>query len=272
MPKEQVNTIKMCEHKLDPEFKHIYIIPIFDMHIGGAKYGVHLFAEELFDGYVSWILERPNAFAVLGGDIIAASARGGRTYEIWNQFFNPQQQLEYAGEKLYPLVDRILGVVSGNHEDRIYAQVGLEPMSSLCSMLGVDHKLYGRDGLMVKTSFGPHSNIPFFTYITHGWGGARRTGGQVNKVEELGVLIHADVYLTGHEHTLFMSRNEYQMPSKNLSMRLYRKLFLGCGCFCEYTPYLQSIGRRHPDLGAPRVRMEIKHSHDEYTKDCHVSI
>ncbi len=51
----------------------------------------------------------------------------------------------------------------------------------------------------------------------------------------------------------------------NLNVNIVDSLFIGCGGFKDYDGFLVSIGRRPPDIGSPRIRL------DGTRKDIHVS-
>jgi len=276
MKGQQTIGIKVSIHYLAPEYNYIYVVPFADCHIGEAKDGVHLFREDVFDEYIDFVDRVPNAYAVVLGDIVALPGRYGRVTEIWHQAMTPQEQLNYAVKKFEPIKDKIIGVVGGTHEGRVYASVGLEVMSEFCSRLGLNHKhIYGRDGILLKIFFGrfhpkrERKNV-FYVYLIHGWGGARKTGGQVNKAEELGNLIHADLYLIAHEHTFFTSKNEYIMPTIGGKLRTHQKTFVGVGSFAEYSHFLQAVGRRYPHIGAPIIKLTMRRIEGRIRKDVNV--
>lgn len=87
----------------------------------------------------------------------------------------------------------------------------------------------------------------------------------MNKWEELAKVADADIFLAGHEHTLTHSRINHRWLSTDGTVQNKRKMFVGCGGFKDYDDFLVSIGRRPPDVGAPRIRL------DGTRKDIHVS-
>lgn len=251
----------------DLEHEVVYIIPMGDFHVGTTG-----FAYDKFAGYRDWILARRNAYVVLLGDLIEATVRHSKG-DIWEQDISPGRQIDQVTALLKPLKNRILGMVMGNHERRIYDQTGFEPMSILCHKLGLPEGVYGRDALRLDLYI-PFSGRkrPFYVFLTHGWGGARKTGGQLNKLEDLGDVIHADVYIVGHEHKLIQGRDDYLMPVSGGKWSIHRKNYVQSGCFADYASlggYLVRIGRKPPDIGAPRIRLQFKHAR---AKDVHVSI
>lgn len=277
-----VTKIPIVAYRLSPDYQAVYIIPIADMQVGDLG-----FYEELFLGYRNWILERPNAYVLLLGDIFEQPVRGNKSSDYWGIHLTPDKAKRKVRELFQPLVDtgRILGAVDGNHEFRAYTMTGHSPLKDVLDELGLptegDNSLYDPEGLVVKITFGEDrshrkgTGFLYKIYMTHGWGGARRTGAHVNKAEELAAVVtNADVYVLGHEHTLFDSRWDSAYIPDNFNAKQCiqtRQVFVGSGTFCRFTRFQKRIQRRLPNLGAPRIRLEGVSGHRGH-RDIHVSI
>ena len=277
-----VTKIPIVTHILSPEFQAVYIIPLSDEQIGDPG-----FYEELFLGYRNWILERPNAFVLLPGDLYEEPVVGNRASDFWEIHLTPKEAKKKAKKLLKPLADagRILGAVSGNHEFRAYKATGHDPIYDTLSELGLPvegkNSIYDPDAIVVRIAFGEDRsqrkgiNFIYKIYMTHGWGGARRTGAHVNKTEEMAAVVtNADVYVIGHEHTLYDSRWDSAYIPGSLQAtqcQAVRQVFVGGGTFCRYTKFQKRIQRRLPNLGAPRIRLEGISRHRTH-KDIHCSI
>jgi hypothetical protein len=280
-----ITRIPIVTYTLDPKWESVYIIPLADEQIGDPG-----FYEELFLGYRKWILGRPNAFTLLVGDLYEQPVRNNKASDYWDIHLMPKEAVKKARELLKPLAEegRILGGIDGNHEYRAYLATGESPMQNLLDKLGLPvegkNSVYDPEALVVKIAFGEdksHGKQPSYRhfiykiYFSHGWGGARKTGGQVNKTEELAAVVtNADVYILGHEHTLFVTRWDSGFIPDSLSAtecKPMRQVFVGAGTFCRYSKFQKRIQRRLPNLGAPRIRLEGISGHKSH-KDCHVSI
>lgn len=66
---------------------------------------------------MKYIQETPNVYCTLGGDIIDNAVISGKNLGIFDGC-SPMEAISQAVEILRPIKDKILGVVSGNHEDR----------------------------------------------------------------------------------------------------------------------------------------------------------
>lgn len=270
--------IRIVTYKFPKEWTHMYVVPLFDGQIGDPG-----FDEVALDGYIEWILNTPNAVTVLGGDWLNSPIKGGKTDDYWEACLKPQKAKDLAADKFKPLKDRILAVVDGNHEDRVYRETGTSPTIEVLSRIGFTdpeiEMLYDPKVIIVRIQFGiDESNRPGATwtysgYLTHGWGGARKSGGQVNKMEELGLVVNnADFYMIGHEHTLNADPVTVSyIPDRGNNCMEQRQVYVLCGGFCRYTRFQKGIARRLPDIGAPRIRLEGISGH-RGRKDIHVSV
>jgi len=234
-----------------------YLIPLYDLHVGSPW-----FREDVFLGYREWILAQQHAYVVAGGDFHENMVADNRASNVFEQTMSPYEQLDKTTELLLPLRNRILAGCTGNHDRRHVQRTSLDLMSLLWDRLQLPRNTFGAMAVYLRMVVG---TACYDLYMVHGWGGARNAGGQVNKLEELSKVIDADVFLAGHEHTLTHSRINHRIVDHEGNAQSKRKLFIGCGGFKDYDPFLVNIGRRPPDVGAPRIRF------DGERKDIHVS-
>lgn len=275
-------SIPIVTHRLSPEFKAVYIVPLSDMQIGNPS-----FDEKVFLGYRDWILSRKNAFTIMPGDNLESPVIGNRASDVWDMRLTPKVARAKFKELIEPLAKagKILGAVDGNHDDRVYKSTGHRPTEEVLRELGLPvegkNSIYNPDAMVIRIIFGKdknsgsHSGFAYSIYMTHGWGGARRTGAQVNKTEELAAVVpNADVYIIGHEHTLYASRYDsawIPAAASALCCIEKRQVFLGGGTFCAFSRFQKKIQRRLPNLGSPRIRLEGVSGAKSH-KDIHVSI
>ena len=276
-----VTRIPIVTHILPSELKAVYIIPFSDTQIGDPG-----FYEGLFIQYREWVLERDNAFVVLPGDVFENPVRGNKASDYWEMHLTPEKAMRKAKVLFKPLAEagRILGAVDGNHEYRSYVMTGISPMITLLESLGLptegDESIYDPEGIVIRIGFGENKashkqNFIYNIYMSHGWGGARKTGAHVNKTEEMAAVVtNADVYILGHEHTLYDSRWDSASIPQSLQAKVckpVRQVFVGGGTFCRYSKFQKRVQRRLPNLGSPRIRLEGISGHKGH-KDVHVSI
>jgi len=267
-------------HVLSPKFKELIIVPISDVH-----YGNPLFSPKHFQRTLDFISSKPNTFCILNGDLCESTIKTSKG-EIFRQVGTPQDQRDWIIKKLLPIKDRILGVTMGNHELRIYNEVGIDICKDIAAALKAP---YRPEGLLLKISFGGGNNrmqerpYIYFGYMTHGYGGARTKSAKAVKVERLGTWLHADFYIMSHDHVSNAAPDVYLMPDPhsrdekdkegNLtgfkigSVIAHRKMLIKSSAFIKWGGYSEMGGFPPVDLenpvitlhgtGHPMVRVEI---------------
>jgi hypothetical protein len=176
--------------------------------INDAHVSDPLFYERGFDRYLSMILESERKYAVLGGDLMNMATKNSVS-DVYTAKLSPKGQLEWMADRLMPLAKagKILGAVGGNHEGRVAKEVDFDPTEMLMTKLGLPWA-YRDSGIIIILKFGAgfdrHKESPYTykLYMTHGFGGARTTGGKVAKGERISTFVVADAYLMAHDHTV----------------------------------------------------------------------
>lgn len=106
-----------------------------------------------------------------------------------------------------PIVDRCLGLADGNHEIVLAKGNVGSPMMDLCEEWGVPY--LGYSGFLRLTSKERiHHRCPII-YYHHGSSAGRKTGGSINRVEELAQYWGADFYNVAHAHKLWTTSEVY---------------------------------------------------------------
>lgn len=121
-------------------------------------------------------------------------------------------QKKEAKRLLSYVKDRILVMVGGNHEQRTRREVGQDVTEDIAESLGVT---YCPDEAVVKLAFGTKINKKprvYAIYAAHGAFSGRRPGGVINRAEEAGWNVLADVYLFGHAHRALAYRSLVRVP------------------------------------------------------------
>ena len=203
-----LNDFDMIQHKF-AENNDIHIIPISDVHLGALEH-----MEKQWEQFCQCVLETPNTYITLGGDLINNATRNSVS-NIFKETMFPSAQKRKMAEMLKPLAreNRILCAVSGNHERRSQKDCDDEPMFDIMCKLDLEH-LYRENMAFVKIQMGDvkrnrEKNPTYILVVTHGAGGGM-TGAAVNKNERFGYVIDgADCLIVGHTHKPFVTQ-----PSK----------------------------------------------------------
>ena len=112
----------------------IEVHPLSDMHIGDHQCDIKLIMER-----IEYIKNTPTAYAILDGDLMdtAIASSIGDTYAATLQ---PMEQLKKCVEIFAPIKDKILAVLPGNHENRVYKSDGLDLTELMCNQLGIEDR------------------------------------------------------------------------------------------------------------------------------------
>lgn len=198
---------EMIQHKF-AENNDIHIIPISDVHLGAAEH-----MQRKWELFCQEILDRPNTFITLGGDLINNATKSSVS-NIFEETMRPSEQKKIMAKMLEPLRDRILCAVSGNHERRSLKDADDDPTYDIMCKLDLEH-LYRENMAFVKIQMGDvkrnrEKNPTYLLTVTHGAGGGIYTGGSVNRNERFGYVIDGvDCLIVGHTHKPFVTQ-----PSK----------------------------------------------------------
>ena len=197
---------KLISHKFDNT--DIEIWPISDVHLGAAEHNAEAWA-----AFCREIEQRPNAYVILGGDLINNATRSSIS-NIFEETMRPKEQKKRMVEMLRPLRDKVLCAVSGNHERRGLKDADDDPTYDILCKLDLE-TVYRENVAFLRLHFGDDkidgSRNPTYVFVvTHGAGGGILTGGVVNKAERFAYVIDgADALIVGHSHKPFITQ-----PSK----------------------------------------------------------
>lgn len=186
----------------------IEIYPISDVHLGAAE---HMDVE--WDSFCSHLLEKPNAYVTLGGDLINNSTRNS-VANVFEETMRPREQKKRMAEILEPIKSRILCAVPGNHERRSVKDADDEPTYDIMCKLDLED-IYRENIAFIKIQIGNvkssgMTNPTYTLVVTHGAGGGILTGGSVNRNERFGYVVDGmDCLIVGHTHKPFVTQ-----PSK----------------------------------------------------------
>lgn len=118
----------------DPNFKEIEIYFANDIHKSSDQHDT-----KKWNNFKEEVLSAPNRYVIFVGDYIDAAIVGSKS-DIYSQHKSPQEQKEWFTQQLIELKDRVVCIVSGNHENRITRAVGLYPVYDAACLAGVEDK------------------------------------------------------------------------------------------------------------------------------------
>ena len=244
-----------------PYAETIEIHPMADLHIGDSLSDAKLITERL-----EYIKKTPNAYCILDGDLMdtAIASSIGDTYGANLQ---PMEQLKLCVKIFEPIKDKILAVLPGNHENRIYKTDGLDITEIMCAQLGIPEK-YSPTTALLFIRFGvnrrqgkdrPHL---YTIYVTHGSGGGRREGGKVNRLADLASIVDSDIFIHAHAHLPLIFKEAYfRVNSTTSSVSLVDKLFVNAGAALDYGGYGDKAGFKPASKATPVIYLDgVQHN------------
>ena len=244
-----------------PYAEVIEIHPMADLHIGDSQCDHKLIKER-----IEYIKNTPNAYCVLDGDLMdtAIASSIGDTYAATLQ---PMEQLQRCVEIFEPIKDKILAVLSGNHENRVYKSDGIDITELMCRQLGISERYSPTTALLFirignKRDNQNHRRSELYTaYVTHGGGGGRKEGGKVNRLADLACIVDADCYIHAHTHLPLIFKNAYfRVNCGNSMVSLVDKLFVNTAASLDYGGYGDKAGFKPASKRSPVIYMHgLKH-------------
>ncbi len=247
---------------LSKEFKQIKVIVLSDLHYGNPYCSMRH-----FDRTLDFIKTNDDVYCFLNGDMLEAVTKVSKG-DVYKQKITPQEQRNEVIDLLKPIKHKVLGVTTGNHEQRIYNETGIDLSSDIAKELDAP---YRPEGMLFKLSFGDGNNntknkpFVFWSYITHGYGGARTKSAKAVKAERLSTWVHADWYAMSHDHVVNVAPDIYLMPDNRGMVDKYnflsgkvtakREMLVKTNAFLKWGGYAESGGFPPSDLATPVINL-----------------
>ena len=217
--------------------KEIIVVPVFDVHVGALEH-----REKEWNDFCKYVMDTPNVYVVLGGDLINNSIRTS-VANPFDEVWRPRDQKKLMVEYLKPIKDRILCAVSGNHEDRTKKDTDMDITYDIMSKLDLEDS-YRENVAFVKVSLGDkrdkaNSQVSFVLCVTHGAGGGIYTGAAVNRNERFSQMIEGvDCFFIGHTHKGTLSRpSKIVVDSNHNKIRMKSVLVVSAESWLDYGGY-----------------------------------
>lgn len=248
----------------------VYLIPLGDLHLGSPNCDLNK-----FKGYVKWVAERPNAYIFLMGDMFDTALTDSAT-NPFDQTLSLDDAQQVLKEILEPVKKKIIGAITGNHENRLKKKANFNPLKSMCDFMEIDYCGYSavirfRVGRYERPDGLVSPKIEYVYYAHHTTGGGSTPGGKLNRIYKLQEIFEgADAYLGAHNHFKVeaVPLKYYLSKSGNgkATIKTKRIYLIDTGSFVKWAnDYPEMMMLPPADLGAPRIRM------DGVRKDLHVS-
>lgn len=209
----------------------------------------------------------PYGLVILNGDLMNTALRNSVS-DVYGELMKPTDQIIYLSELLKPIAHKIIGVTTGNHENRAYREDGIDITRLVCRELGIEGK-YAPEGVLVFLRFGTRNGHGrhkdknqsqcFVVYATHGSGGGRKEGAKAIRLADMAATVDADVYIHSHTHLpMVMKQSYYRTNPIKCSASLYPRLFVNTGAALDYGGYGQAQEYKPTAHDTPVIHLEAK--------------
>ena len=259
----------MIYHSIHIKDKEAFVLPLGDLHIGDKGF-THKSRAKLQEK-IDFVKSHKNAYVIGMGDLINCATRASKS-SPFEQDMNLEEQIESAVNLFKPIKDKIIGLINGNHENRLTDFIGYSPTISICDRLGVK---YLGDSAVIQVGVGVHKlgikreepALTYVIYMHHTSGGGSTLGGKINRTEKLSqVVVNADLFFGGHSHNIGVNLEDYYIVdtnSKTISQQT--RYIVDCGGYLEYRGYVERGQMQPLPIGSPVVWLKGTRSGD-YTQ------
>ena len=219
--KRRRNNIQVIDHITNE--KKVKLVPVGDLHLGAPTCNI-----EKFLGTIDYI-KKSGALVILMGDLMEAASKHSVSSGWVDQEIKPQDQLDLLCEVLEPIKGQILCLIEGNHEFRIWNEVGIRVAKIMASKLGVPFVGYS---CFVRLKVQKQNYV---IYAQHGSSGAMYGHTKMAAVKRTAQHTEADIYLYAHVHELAAESQSFRkLDLRSRTVKYSKKQFVITGHFLEY--------------------------------------
>ena len=233
------------------------------LEVNGKGYAPLLFFGDLHLGYptcnvvkaqsmIDWAI-REKAYVLLMGDLLECGTTRSIGDSIYRQSLNPQEQMEMMIAILTPLADtgRIIGLHSGNHEQRITKDSGIDISKVMARILNVPYLSYACWSLLKV------GNIYYTLYSSHGTSGSILEHTKLNAVIKMSHIVRADIVAYGHTHGLDVATKITQyVDLRHKTVKEFKTYCVLTGAYIMWDrSYGQEKGYGIPKIGSPKAKL-----------------
>jgi predicted MPP superfamily phosphohydrolase len=222
-----------------PEFEEIEIYAIHDLHYGNRQFNLSKWKKLKEE-----IMSEPNRYCVMVGDMMEMAIPGSKS-DCFYQTVPPEAQKEWVAYEMGELADRIIAVVSGNHEHNRATKIcGLYPLYDACCWARIQDR-YRENFAVVDIAIGKRrGTLPrqyhYVGFLTHkardlkGWS-------TVDTLEGFDFMVY------GHDHDpKEHARGHLVYDTKNKVVTTKSIETVNAGSFLEYGDYAARAAYRPP--------------------------
>lgn len=248
------NNIRLLSYQWSKEEEVVRLAPVGDLHIGLPE-----FNRSRLEDFLQYC-EAHQIYILLMGDLVDMAIKDS-VGDVYNAVLSPQEALDMLIGIFKPYRDRILGIVSGNHEWRIERTVGLNISKTMCDILDLP-PIYSDGSIYLYIQLGKNQHarlIGYKVYALHGWGGSRTIGAKSNNLEKLGYITDANCIIMAHTHNqVVFPRYYFTFDNRMKGLKLVTQVLVNSGSFCGYPRYAVRRGLTPTATDAPIIEFSGK--------------
>ena len=246
------------------------LYPIGDIHYGSAACDVPAFLSRISDAK-----NDPNGFVLGMGDYCEHINMGDKRFDIRSVDPKLLKRLDdlpgyctrFLVESFGPVRCKIIGLLTGNHEDKLRLRDSNDVHGAMC--IGLQAKNLGYDSI-IRWKFvrkgATKKSRPSSTVIkimaSHSTIASRQDGGKLNRMLGMSTIFNARLLLFGHGHSGLVGHRIMLDVPESGTMRLVERpqTVVMTGSFRRgYTEgtldYAEKAGYNPSVIGAPMVRI-----------------
>lgn len=250
--REKIMKIKECIKKkivLPKGQKFCRIVFLGDIHYGNKTCAVKELEEN-----IAWCLSEQDVYIFTVGDLIECATLS--SVGLYDQSIKIGDQINYVYNLLKPFADqgRLIGMLQGNHEKRLWKLSGYDITKDLATRLGVP---YGYRGTFIYLNVYEKESRRGQNYVlygTHGSSGSWTTGGKVNACERMLYAVEAELYFMGHVHELLHIKIPRKRVDRGFIQNFDTHFILTGGYLRYWQSYAQEKGYPPTSIGSPKVK------------------
>jgi hypothetical protein len=222
-----------------------------DTHLGSRN-----FNKEKFTAMLQYCLKK-KIYVLLMGDMLESATRDSIGAGVYEQEGTVQNQYELMVEWLIPLAKAglILGIHTGNHEERIFNSTGYNVIKAMAKELGIS---YLGDACWSVFKVG---NQRYSVRSFHGRSSSRYDGTVLLAAERASVSFNSDVFAMAHAHRCV---NGYYIRERIVGNRVvqHKQFVVVTGSYLDYHEgYYEKTGGQISKIGSPKIKF-MANRHD----------
>lgn len=229
----------------------VEIIPLGDLHLGDKNCDL-----ELIKSRIEQIKSKIGCFVILTGDLINNAIANSKS-DVYGEEISPMEQVNRVVQLFAPIREKIIGIVSGNHERRTYKETGIDIMYMIAIHMGL-LDVYSPENACIFVKFGERRPT-YSLYVMHGAGGGKKAPSKISALKEMGSVIDADIFIHSHTHLPATFREAYFRTYPQLcSVTLVDKLYVNTGATLDYGGYAEINGYSPASKETPTIYLNGK--------------